>query len=67
MGFTADKFPNLPSKVTARVRGVTGEVSKDTEDTAVQDILEELLSQPAPSPSAGLRRSHTTNIPGAWN
>ena len=65
MGFTTDKFPALPTKVNTRVRNVAGGMSKAQEDTAVQEVLEELLSQPATKPPtpAGLQRSHTVGGP----
>lgn len=64
MGFTAEKFPVLPAKVNARVRNVAAGMSKETEDAAVQDVLEELLSLPAAKPAtAGLQRSQTMGAP----
>ncbi|KIP12564.1 hypothetical protein PHLGIDRAFT_113644 [Phlebiopsis gigantea 11061_1 CR5-6] len=82
MGFTSADYQALPRKISLRVarleevRQVKGdpEVSREAEDAAVAEVLEELLSQPsrpsaAGSPSAGpstLRRSNTT-VPGAWN
>ena len=72
MGFTAEKFQRLPFKVGARVRTLTAAMTQEQEDTAVQEIVEELLAQPA-APKAfgsgsGLRRSQTTTaMPGAFN
>ena len=74
MGFASPKFPTLPSKINARVRAQQGEMSKEQEDTAVQELLEALLSQPAspaPPPASGsganLRRSKTSaSMPGGF-
>ena len=82
MGFTSADYPVLLVKVGERVsrledtRKTKGEaeVSREAEDAAVAEILEELLSQPsrpsaAESSTAGasnLRRSNTT-VPGGWN
>ena len=70
MGFTADKFQRLPFKVGARVRTLTAAMTQEQEDTAVQEIVEELLAQPATAKASGsgLRRSQTTTgMPGAFN
>ena len=67
MGFTTSKHPELQSKVNARIRKVTGDMNQQEEDAAVQDILEELLTQQpsgSSAPASGLRRSQTLNMPG---
>ena len=61
MGFTADQYPALPSKVGARVSR-NGGVNKNCEDSMVTEIVEELLqyspSRDAPVASgSGTRRA----------
>ena len=82
MGFTSADYPVLPAKVNIRVSRLEetrkskgeAEVSREAEDSAIAEVVEELLSQPsrpsaAESSTAGtsnLRRSNTT-VPGGWN
>ena len=82
MGFTSADYPGLSGKINVRAsrieeaRQAKGELEapREAEDSAVAEVLEELLSQPsrpsaAESSTAGpstLRRSNTT-VPGAWN
>ena len=65
MGFTSVMYPNLQGKVIARVFGMQGDSSREAEDAAVTDVLEELLAQPvnaegeASGSGNGLKRSFT--------
>ena len=70
MGFNVVTYPSLPARISARVakldeaRRDAGEqeISKSKEDTAVAEILEELLAEPTAGPSvgaSGIRRMHT--------
>ena len=74
MGFTSTKFPLLPSKIGARVRANNGDMTQSQEDSAVQELLEELLAHPtsplqppASGSGSGLHRSKTTtSMPGGF-
>lgn len=77
MGFTTATYPDLRAKVNASVarldaRNASGDsdVSRDAEDSVVAEVVEELLSAPAPGPStagtSNLRRSNTS-LPGGWD
>ncbi|KAI0706136.1 hypothetical protein BC835DRAFT_1498818 [Cytidiella melzeri] len=84
MGFTQATNPELRLKVTDRVIGMVrkGETSREAEDAAVADVLEELLAKPSAvaasstetqaaasgSGESPLKRSRTSvSVPGSWD
>ncbi|KAI0347841.1 hypothetical protein BDW22DRAFT_1321043 [Trametopsis cervina] len=65
MGFTADKHANLPAKVSAHVHRMNDITSREAEDKAVADVVEELLAEPQPGASAsGANLSRSQTMPG---
>lgn len=77
MGFTVNS-PELRLKVRERVHRMNGDISREAEDAAVAELVEEVLAQPsaagassnvaqaaASGSGAQLRRSNTS-IPGSW-
>lgn len=74
-------YPALPGKVDARVSHLEDilktkgeqDISREMENSAVAELLEELLSQPSRPSAADLSTASTSNVrsntsvPGSWN